>query len=148
MHLILKLFKNVIKTELETHSWRRIKRAFTNYPPTYCLVWAAHTSYCPSLQVVSNYWDNKELAHLMLGVTAEGEIIQHVALFLIFNCNCSAYSPSVQVTHASGCTSAKVKILDSHSIHNKNVKCYKVKNEMNFKLSVCLLLYIVIDVIY
>lgn len=82
----------------------------------------------------------------MLGVTAEGEIIQHVALFLDFNCNCSAYSPSVQVTHASGCTSAKVKILDSHSIHNKNVKCYKVKNEI--KLSVCLLLYIVIDAIY
>lgn len=47
----------------------------------------------------------------MLGVKTEGEIIQHVALFLDFNCNCSAYSPSVQVTHASGCTSAKVKIL-------------------------------------
>lgn len=74
----------------------------------------------------------------MLGVRAEGEIIQHVALFLDFNCSCSAYSPSVQVTHASGCTSAKVKILDSHNIHNKNVKCYEVKNEMNFKLSVCL----------
>lgn len=80
----------------------------------------------------------------MLRVTAEGEIIQRVALFLGFNCNCSAYSPSVQMTHASGCTSAKVKILDSHSIHNKNVKCYELKNETNF---ICLL-YIVIDAIY
>lgn len=48
-----------------------------------------------------------------VGVTANGKIIQHVALFLDFNCNCS---PSVRVTHASGCTSAKVKILDSHGV--------------------------------
>lgn len=51
-----------------------------------------------------------------VGVTANGKIPQHVALFWDFNCNCSAYLPSVLVTHASGCTSAKVKILDIYGV--------------------------------
>lgn len=51
-----------------------------------------------------------------VGVTANGKIPQHVALFWDFNCNCSASLPSVLVTHASGCTSAKVKILDIYGV--------------------------------
>lgn len=53
---------------------------------------------------------------LDVGAAANEKIPQHIALFWDFNYNCSTYLPSVLVTHASGCTSAKGKIWDIYGV--------------------------------